>query len=44
VFVAAASAFLYLPFSLIAPGLYAAVCVAAVAAFITILMKGIEQT
>ncbi len=44
VFVAAASAFLHLPFNLIAPGLYAAVCVAAVAAFITILMKGIEQT
>jgi phosphatidylglycerophosphate synthase len=44
VFVAAAAAFLHLPFNLIAPWLYAAVCVAALGAFITILMKGIEQT
>ncbi len=43
VFVAAGAAFLHLPFSLIAPGLYAAVCIAALGAFITILMKGIEQ-
>jgi len=43
VFVAAGAAFLHLPFNLIAPGLYAAVCIAALGAFITILMKGIEQ-
>ncbi len=44
VFVAAASAFLHLPFALIAPGLYAVVGITALGAFITILMKGIEQT
>lgn len=43
VFIAAASAFLHLPFNLIAPGLYAAVCISALGALITILMKGIEQ-
>ncbi len=43
VFAAAAATAFPLPFPLIAPGLYAAVGVSMVAAFITILLKGIEQ-
>jgi phosphatidylglycerophosphate synthase len=44
VFAAAAAAFLGLPFGTIAPVLYALVAITAAGAFITILMKGIEQT
>ena len=43
VFAAAGMTWLGLPFSSIAPGLYVAVCIAMLGAFITILMKGIEQ-
>lgn len=43
VFLAGASSALQLPFSVIAPGVYAAVFVASVGALVTILMKGIEQ-
>ena len=43
VFAAAAAAFLGLPFSTIAPALYALVAITAAGAFITVLMKGIEQ-
>jgi len=43
VFLAAAASVLQLPFGTIAPGIYVAVSVAAVGAFVTILMKGIEQ-
>jgi cardiolipin synthase (CMP-forming) len=43
VFAAAAATFLNLPFGTIAPILYALVAITAAGAFITILMKGIEQ-
>jgi cardiolipin synthase (CMP-forming) len=43
VFAAAAAAFLGLPFGTVAPALYALVAITAAGAFITILMKGIEQ-
>jgi phosphatidylglycerophosphate synthase len=43
VFAAAGMTWLGLPFSTVAPGLYVAVCIAMLGAFITILLKGIEQ-
>jgi cardiolipin synthase len=43
VFAAAAATFLGLPFGTVAPILYALVAITAAGAFITILMKGIEQ-
>ncbi len=43
VFLAVAAYTLQLPFSLIAPGIYAAVSIATVGALVTILMRGIEQ-
>ncbi|MFY9614970.1 MAG: CDP-alcohol phosphatidyltransferase family protein [Candidatus Dormiibacterota bacterium] len=43
VFAAAAATFLNLPFGTIAPVLYALVAITALGAFVTILMKGIEQ-
>jgi phosphatidylglycerophosphate synthase len=43
VFASAAAAFLQLDFHLIAPYVYAGVCIAMLGALVTILMKGIEQ-
>lgn len=43
VFAAAAATFLHLPFATIAPAFYVLVGITALGAFVTILMKGIEQ-
>jgi phosphatidylglycerophosphate synthase len=43
VFTSAAAAFLHLDFQLVAPAVYAAVCITMLGALVTILMKGIQQ-